>query len=160
MGLLRTYLVAFVFYEVSVFNRNETKHVNKYRYSNGCWFFFWDKNLRNSFRLCVTEITLSSSSSQLIDIPHTLSHCLHVREEKSVHLYVIPSPLPVSKGEQSRHRTFLIQEIIVYPKAKYHSELHNTTTLSASLETQHARVFFLGYHPPTSPPGALPNIKN
>lgn len=83
--------------------------------------------------LCATEITLSSSSSHFIDISHALIDYPHIREVKSVHLYVIPSPLPVSTGELSRHHTFPIQDIIVYPKAKYYSELHNNATFSASL---------------------------
>jgi len=108
--------------------------------------------------LCVTEITLSSSSSQLIDIPQSLIHYPHSREEKSVHLYVIQSPLPLSKAEQSRHRSFLIQEVIVYPKAKHHSELDNNTTFSASLSTQYTRLSSVS--PSSISRVALPNIKN
>lgn len=92
-------------------------------------YFSKIKILKNTVSLSIIEIALSSSSTQLIDIPHSLIRCPHIIQEKSVHLYVISSRLPVSKAEQSRHRTLLIQEIIVYPEAKYHFELYNNTTL-------------------------------
>lgn len=78
-------------------------------------------------------ITLGSSFSQFTDISHSLTNCPHIRDKKSVHLYVIPSPLPVSKGKESWRCTFLIPEITIYPKAKYHSTLQNNTTFSASV---------------------------
>lgn len=82
-------------------------------------YFSKIKILKNTVSLSIIEIALGSSSTQLIDIPHSLIRCPHIIQEKSVHLYVIPSPLPASKAEQSRHRTLLIQEIIVYPKVPF-----------------------------------------
>lgn len=88
-----------------------------------------DKNLSNCFMLYAVGVTFSSQPSHR----HSRqSHPLHFRGEKSVHLYVISSPLLVSTGEQCLHCTSLIQEIIVYPKAKYHSKLQKTT-FSATL---------------------------